>query len=730
MRVNLLTAGWIVLWAAAGRAQTPGWYAFGATGDPAPGEIGLQAWIERPAGKHGRIARQGARLVYNGKPIKLWGINLCFSACAPKKELADKRAAFYPKYGINSVRLHKFADGHGWAGIQSADSVAAFDPDALDRMPIQVARLKAAGIFTKLSAHFGTMKMGPADKRDVPYLAEFGRFDGRKNRVSAPHSALFYSPALQALHIRQIVTLLKHRNPYTKLTYAEDPAICVIEIVNEQSILFYTSMGPLQKSPTLRAEVGRRFCEWLKAKYGRHEGLVKAWGAKALDSFGREFPGAAREHLDKGTVLPLGNPWFWDPAQLAGTQAFRRRRLLDTMEFLYGLQCEAYDRYVKAVGEAGYKGEILGSNWQAGRALSHYYNLHSDWRVGMIDRHNYFGGRRRGGKAGAFNNASMLAVPGSGMLSAGMQQVADRPFMLSEWIHVQPNEWGVEGPAIIGAYGMGLQGWDVSYLFQNRDGGTFSPRLGASPWDVTAVARHVLRDDIREVEATAARFVHMPSLREGRLGSDEKVSQQHDVKTFDGDKVSSRALAVARTVVVFTDVYRETPAFDLAPHRKDAALVSTTGELRWRPGGAKLDGYFTIDTPATKAVVGFAAGRACRLGEVTIEPACRFAALYVTAQEADKTIASSKNLLIVALARARNTGQKVSESEDRLLARGQAPVLMEPVKATITLRKPGAAKVILLDHDGRATEKSLPLRDGRFTLDGARDRTPYYLVRY
>ena len=55
---------------------------------------------------------------------------------------------------------------------------------------------------------------------------------------------------------------------------------------------------------------------------------------------------------------------------------------------------------------------------------------------------------------------------------------------------------------------------------------------------------------------------------------------------------------------------------------------------------------------------------------------------------------------------------------------------MEPVKAMITLRKPGAAKVILLDHDGRATEKLLPLRDGRFTLDGARDRTPYYLVRY
>ena len=37
-------------------------------------------------------------------------------------------------------------------------------------------------------------------------------------------------------------------------------------------------------------------------------------------------------------------------------------------------------------------GEILGSNWQAGSNLSHYYNLWSDAQVGILDRHNYFGG--------------------------------------------------------------------------------------------------------------------------------------------------------------------------------------------------------------------------------------------------------------------------------------------------------------------------------------------------
>ena len=73
--------------------------------------------------------------------------------------------------------------------------------------------------------------------------------------------------------------------------------------------------------------------------------------------------------LDKGNILPLGNPWYWDPQQLATSQAPRKQRLLDSMVFLYELQNEFYHRYVQAMREAGYEGEIVASNWQAGSAL-------------------------------------------------------------------------------------------------------------------------------------------------------------------------------------------------------------------------------------------------------------------------------------------------------------------------------------------------------------------------
>ncbi len=706
------------------------WYPWQGTGDTRGSVLSLADWLEAPAGKHGRITRQLDKLMYQGKPIKLWGLNLCYGACAPERALAEKRSNFYRNFGVNAVRLHKWADGSDWSGIQSKDSCVEFDPAGLDRMDYQVAKFKEAGIYVKLSAHFGSLKLGPSDKQYVPFLEEFGTF--KNNRVETPHSAIHYSPELQEVQALQVVRLLKHRNPYTGLTYAEDPAVAFVEIINEQSILFYTSMAPLKASATLRRQTGQRFCAWLKQKYGSHEKLLSAWGASAMDCFGGDgFKAEGGEHLDRNNILPLGNPWYWDPAQLGGSQAPKKRRLLDTLHFLYTLECQFYDKYVQDMRAAGYEGDIVGSNWQAGRAFSHFANLHADARVGTVDRHNYFGENRA--------NASMLTRAGSGLLSSGMQQVSDRPFMLSEWIHVYPNEWGVEGPAILGAYGMGLQGWDVSFLFQNSDNGVFSTRLGTAQWDVVVpqlmglfpvLARQIHRGDVREAEVVAVRNVHVPSLFEGKLGFDDLVEQGYDAKELDSSKVPARALAVARSVVAFTEKDANTPVFDLKRYENEGQLVASTGQLRWQEAASGAEGgYFTMDTEATKAVVGYAAGKKHTLGGVTIECESPFAAIYVTAVEPDQNLNTSAQLLVVAIARARNSGMKFSPAGDKLLSPGTAPILMEPVKAKITLRRTSTPKVLVLDHDGRVMDRTVPVEQGAIELDGARDRTPYYLIR-
>jgi hypothetical protein len=696
--------------------------------EPASGaedELSMASWLEAPAGKHGRVTSEGDRLVYNQRPFKVWGINLCYSDCAPPKELAEKRAAFYARNGINSVRLHKYADGDGWAGILKRGRWAEFDPAALDRMDYFFAKLKEKGIYVKLSPVF-IIKPGAEDIDTIPYLAEFGEVKAGQ-RVQTRHGSIYLSRELQDLQIQQLVALLKHRNPYTGLTYAEDPAVLVVELYNEDSALFFGTQGQLQRSPTLRKRNAERFTQWLQKKYGSEAKLLEAWGDKALNSFAGE--GFTGESWEGKSIVPAGNPWFFNPEQLEGSQKPKKVRLLDTMQFLYELQNDFYARYAQALRDAGYQGEVLSSNWIAGEAMSHFYNLHSDALIGMIDRHNYFGGMGR----------SMLPRPGSGIISvAANTQVANRPYMLSEWIHTRPNEFGVEGPAIIGAYGMGLQGWDASYVFQNRDTGNFSERIGREDWDATApqllgifpaVARQVLRGDVRQSDRSIARFVHVPSLAEGKVGFDDRATAEGDIKTADSSTVPAAALAVGRLTVEFTETFRETPPFNLADHTRDTGIQSLTGELNWKPGEGPRSGWFSIDSPGTQAVVGFSGGQKVQLKHATIEPASEFSAIYLTARDPKANVETGSSLLLSAVARARNTNAKVL-ADSYLLQPGEGPVRMEPVKARITLNRKAVATVHVLDTSGKKTGKTLPVDQGTFEIDGVRDQTCYYLITY
>ncbi len=93
----LLTAG-----AAMARPASPdGWYPFAPMNHHSiPNAIGMEDWNRDPAGKHGRVTAQENELIYNGRPIKLWGLNNTYGACAPEKGMADKRADLYRKFGV------------------------------------------------------------------------------------------------------------------------------------------------------------------------------------------------------------------------------------------------------------------------------------------------------------------------------------------------------------------------------------------------------------------------------------------------------------------------------------------------------------------------------------------------------------------------------------------------------------------------------------------------------
>lgn len=717
-------------------ADTTGWYAWEAKSLNEDGELGMSNWMEKPAGKHGRPEMVADKLIYNGKELKFWGLNNSYGACAPDKELADKRAAWYAKYGINVVRLHKYADGDKWAGILTGDSFVEFKPEELDEMDYFVAKMKEHGIYTKLSPTFG-VKIYSKDYARVPYATEFTG-GSKKDRARMPYGAVYFGKEIQDLQIEQTIKILKHKNPYTGLSYAQDPAIITVELFNEDSVLWNLAGYVFTKSPTLRDRMAKAFSEMLMEKYGSEEAWQKAWGQEAINNFTEE--GFTNESISKGTVVPFGNPWLYSSStEEGGRNAHLRQRMLDTMLFLYKQQDDFYQRFTKAIRQTGYDGPIVASNWQAGSNISHYYNLYSDAQIGIVDRHNYFGGAKRGRMRGKFENSSMLPSPGGAFLSSGMQQVGDRPFMLSEWIHVQPNEWGVEGPTLIGAYGMGLNGWDVSFMFQNGDNGRYSDALLQHAWDVTvpkvigifpAVARAIYRDDIVESPVLAPRYVHFDSLAEGKLGFRDTVEQGFDDKLLTSDKVPALALAAARCVVEFVDSYKETPEFPLEKYRKDEAIVSSTGQLSWMPGDNPLSGYVTIDTKGTQALIGFAQGKRLELGRAVFQLNSHYGAVYLTAANHSATLDNDEKVILTAIARCRNTGMDLGPENTEVVEKGRGPILMEPVKASITLKRSGVKRVELLDHDGLRTGKTLPVQDGTFTIDGERDKTPYYLIEY
>jgi hypothetical protein len=694
----------------------PDWFAFQPAKEVVSGVIDMDDWLDRPAGKHGgvRMVKDGFAFE-DGTPVKFWGVNLSYTASAPDRATADFTAARFAKYGVNAVRMHKFSYPTGQGGIGDANDSTRMEPKGIDQLDYFVSKLKEHGVYFGWSHTYG-FHVVPGDRKRLLAYDEIAN-----NLKGNTYAFIHFAEDVQDLMIEMVVNLLKHKNRYTGHTYADEPALCFIELQNEDDIFFYTSEGAFNACPTYKKKFLERFATWLKDRYGSQDKLRAAWG-DALR------PG---ERLAESNIVPQLNPWFFGEDHLPGRKGGARRRLLDTAAFLHDVQDRFYGRFVKAIRDAGYRGPLNGSPWQAPSMLPHYYNLSSDYKVGYIDRHNYFGGQ------GPDMFTSMLTQPGSGYFSSGLQQVADRPFGLSEWIHVYPNVYAAEGPAIVAVYGMGLQGWDASYEFQSQaNRRSFDETAGGFPWGVweadvptslgqfPSLARMIYRGDVKEGGIISVRRVSPTDLADGRFSFSDKVEQRGDVTSF-GGSVPPEALAAGRMVVEFTDKPEPSVLPDMTRYRQGSVIKSVTGQLAWDTSDR---GHFTVNTAGTKAVVGFAGGKELALGDVKVQLEVPFASLFLTALGPGKDLASCKRALITVLARQSNTGFTYFAPDNKVLNNGGPPILLEPVKATVTIAGRPIEAVNVLDHDGCRTSRALIVSDGRFTLDGGKDKAIYYEV--
>jgi hypothetical protein len=730
LTMNIRAVLLLALWCA-GLCAAP-WVEFAQYDDIGPSEFDMSAWLDKPAGVNGFVQIQNDKLVFeNGKPVKFWGTNHGNMTCAPEKSDAVFRARRFAKYGINCVRMHKFTWHGDREGLGSADDSTKLDPARFDLFDYYCGQLRSNGVYYGWSHIYGH-RLRPGDRGKVLAYNEVVN-SGSAHLRGSSLGLVHFARDLQDLSIQLTTNMLQHVNPYTGKHYADDAALAFIELQNEDDIFFPTTLDKVNACPTYKKLFCEQFSDWLRAKYKSQANLVRAWGLRALNAY-PEWQDD--ESLTARNIYPIAHAWYFSPEGLRDQQQKKGtgRRLLDTARFLYETQCAYYERFSKAIRSTGYKGPLVGSCWQAGSGVSHYYNLLSDARVGIVDRHNYFGGSGHTLHPGPVQAAAMLNKPGSGLLSSGFQQVAERPFALSEWMCMPPNEWVAEGAPIIAVYGLGLQGWDASYQFASKGSAARtidSPnvynidvptQMGLYP----SLARMLYRGDVQEGALLAERVVSLEGLQRGWLGFRENVSQDGDAKSIAGD-IPPETLAAGRVRVRFTQKPESNAAPALAKYVNGKVITSSTGQLRWDYSGK---GWFTVNTPGTKAVVGFAGGVPQQLDEIEINVATPFAVVFVTAMERAATLQTSTNVLVNIVGRARNTGMEYNAAGTELKSVGTGPILLEPIRATIKLTHTGTPTVWVLDNDGRRTKRTLPVTDGAFELDTARDKTIYYQVTY
>jgi hypothetical protein len=608
---------------------------------------------DAPAGKDGFIRIQGGHMVKpDGKRIRFWGVHLTDwsrgSVELPPKEDIPMWAGTLARFGVNIVRLH-FLDLPAPRGIvdSTKNDSRSFDPRQLDRLDFLVSELKKRGIYMDLNLNVGrSYKAGDG----VPGFdqIQWGKgltlFDARLIELEKEYARL----------------LLTHVNPYTKTEYRNEPAIAIVEILNENALY----MGFSSRVPFYEEELATQYNAWLRRKFsaGQLQQLRDAAGIAA------------------GDLIP----------RLKGNEAASAPKLRYNAEMAFYMEAENtfyQDMRGYLRNTLGVKQPIIGTADHS-HTSAPYSMLDSLSKLDILDGHIYWNG-----------NQPMVNDPlHSTVVQLSRTAFAGKPYTVSETNHPFPNEWASEGIPTIGAYA-GLQDWDmvVMYTFEPKLAADWKPYVG-DPFDISldpvrmtemaTGALMFLRGDVRPARQTVERTYSTTQVVENRLlprteqpyftpGFPLALPLEHAVriKSLDGSPTQSVSVTDANPI------------------------VSDTKELSWYTSPDKT-GLISVETDRTQALIGFIKANHKVLKNLGAEITNNFATIVLASMD-DKPLARAGKMLLTTGSRVANTGQTWNDTRTRLTNQGGWPSLIEPVSGTVTLRNiEGATGVSVAALDG------------------------------
>jgi hypothetical protein len=652
-----------------------------------------------PAGAKGwvRVGADGHYYLSNRR-IRFWGVNITAGACFPEPDAAPRMATQIAQAGCNIVRFHHM-DAF-WASPSLIDYARGnsrqFNTQALARFDELFAQLRTRGIYANLNL-LVNRRFSAADglPAEIDQIGE----------VKAQHAiGCYYRPLidLQKEFARQLLT---HRNPKTGRTYAEDPAVAMVEINNENGLIQGWLMGYIDGAPKVfQDDLQRQWNEWLQRKYADTDAVRRAWDI-ILHS------------QRSATPTPLLRDWL--------------QFLWDT-ERAYWLEMATYIKR-----DLGYRGIVFGTivgcstphlMAQLDTVDGHAYWMHPEFPGAAWDFNNWF-----------VRNAPMVNSDDTTLRRLAQHRVWGKPYTVTEYDHPAPNQYAAEGLPLLAAHGA-LQDWDGLFAFdyggsdgEGRIGAFFEQRTHPAKWALMrACAALFLRADVRpaqrlvcapfprEAEMDALRQVWAWGLPDGRFaGLDGKAATMHRLAT---------ALEPAQ---VPRDALR--PDAITIPDRR---RVSDTGELIWDRTQAGR-GYFVVRAKRSKMAVGFIGGRTLDLGDkfslqVQDAPLGGFGVVAITVLQ-EKPVWRA---LITTVSAAENTGWNLRDlGEGRITLGnqwGDAPTRVAAPTATLTLPYPAArVRVWALDEDGKRARalKPSPVGNDRAAIElSPQHRTLWYEV--
>ncbi len=662
--------------------------------------LDLRGLNESVAGEHGFVvrAKDGSGFTLgDGQPLRLWAVNdNAFDKNLPR------HARFLAKRGINMVRFHLNT-------TPTTGKLGDIDESERDRLWKGIAAMKKEGIYVTYSPYWA----GPA--RVNPSMGILDTEGGGN------WGLLFFDPKLQEAYRQWLRRVLTEANPYTGLPLSKDPALAIIELQNEDSLLFWTSQGIKGEA---KKELRRQFGHFLAEKYGSLNLASKAWGGAA--------PSPDQDGADDFAREEAAMYIAWELTQHRGG-AGHERRCADQMEFL----ATTMRRFNQMAGEflkrdLGCRQLVNAGNW---RTADNVTMLDAErWSYGaneVMAVNRYYNGAHEGANAGwaivngdRFTDDSALLHPREFPLA--LKQVRGYPMIVTESSWVPPLGYQSEGPFLVAAY-QSLTGVAGYYWFatgeedwrQPGSANGFMPSEGkwicATPmlmgqWPAAALAYR--RGYISQGKPVVREHRSLDDLwhrRKPLIAEDPGYDPNRDSggKTGAGNPaqgVDPLAYLAGPVLVDYGVQDRKNVIEDLGAFldKQSKTVRSVTGELRWDYGR----GVCVLNSPKAQGAAGFLKPYGVLdLADVQILSGNEYATVMLVAMD-DKPLGDSTKILVQVGTKERPDGWKTKPVQiagrpgEEVVSYGRAPWMIVRADLTLYVKNSKFSRARALDVNG------------------------------